>query len=220
MSYYPISGLFIRKYRKADRGAIRKICCDTAFMGGPMEKFFDDREILADCLTSYYTDYEPESIFVAELNKEVAGYLIGCKSLKREKKVFITKILPRILLKSFLKGVLFKSKTRSFCVNCFKSFLRGEFNRRGFLHDYPASLHINVDYRFRNMGIGKELIKKYLDYLKIEGVKGVQLTTISSKAREFFKTTGFTVLYCQKISYYRNLTGKDLFRIILGRKLN
>ncbi|MDP3143475.1 MAG: GNAT family acetyltransferase, partial [Candidatus Omnitrophota bacterium] len=65
----------IRHFKPADRDAVRKICCDTAFMGEPAENFFDDRKIFADVAISYYTDYEPESLFIAENEQEIIGYL-------------------------------------------------------------------------------------------------------------------------------------------------
>lgn len=58
----------IRKYKAQDRQAIRDICYDTAFLGESASVFFDAKEILADFVTLYFTDYEPESCFVSEVN--------------------------------------------------------------------------------------------------------------------------------------------------------
>ena len=69
----------IRKFKASDRAALREINYNTALLGDPAEKFFDDREIFTDALTRYFTDYEPQSCFVAESGKEIAGYLIGAK---------------------------------------------------------------------------------------------------------------------------------------------
>ena len=220
ISHYPAESLTIRKYHKTDREAIRRICCDTAFMGEPTEKFFDDRQILADILTSYYTDFEPDLTFVAELNKQIVGYLTGGRSLKKQRMIFMTKIIPKTCLKFFLKGLVFKPKTRNFCLNCFKSLLKGEFRHPDFSRDYPASLHINIDYKFRNLGIGRELIEKYVERLKQERIRGILVTTTSQKAKEFFRKMGFTVLYYRRISYYTYLNCENLFFIILGKKLN
>ena len=64
----------IRKYKKEDKKSVRRIACDTAFMGEPCEKFFNGRDFLADILILYFTDYEPESCFVAELNDKVNSF--------------------------------------------------------------------------------------------------------------------------------------------------
>src|ERR1700691_1013282 len=74
----------IRPYRPKDRAALRAICADTGFLGQPIDPVFEDRELFADYLTSYYTDAEPESTFVCELHGEVKGYLMGSRFPKRK----------------------------------------------------------------------------------------------------------------------------------------
>src|ERR687885_699118 len=73
------SAYTIRTYRSSDRGAVRKLCCDTGFLGMPIDPVFEDRELFADFLTTYYTDHEPESAFVLEIDGEIRGYLLGCR---------------------------------------------------------------------------------------------------------------------------------------------
>ena len=75
-----LEDVVIRQYRKQDREFVRSIAWDTAFFGSPAEIFFSEKKILADFLTLYFTDYEPESCFVAENQGRVVGYLIGAKS--------------------------------------------------------------------------------------------------------------------------------------------
>src|SRR5437588_12538382 len=69
----------IRPYRPEDREAVRRICADTGFLGRPIDPVFEDRELFADYLTSYYTDCEPESAFVLTVNGKVHGYLLGSR---------------------------------------------------------------------------------------------------------------------------------------------
>lgn len=67
-----------RPFRPDDRAAVRSICCDTGWLGQPIDPYFQDREVFADFLTGYYTDYEPDSCFVALQDDLVVGYLLGC----------------------------------------------------------------------------------------------------------------------------------------------
>src|SRR4051812_40975323 len=67
----------IRSYRPSDRGAVRRLCCQTGFLGEPIDPVFQDHELFADFLTSYYTDKEPESSFVLEIDGEIRGFLLG-----------------------------------------------------------------------------------------------------------------------------------------------
>ena len=65
----------IRAYRASDRAAVRSIVFATGFMGDPVDWLWGDPESFADLFTRYYTDREPESLFVAERDRTVVGYL-------------------------------------------------------------------------------------------------------------------------------------------------
>ena len=69
----------IRSYRASDREAVRWLCCQTGFLGEPIDPVYEDHELFADFLTTYYTDHEPESSFVLELEGEICGYLLGSR---------------------------------------------------------------------------------------------------------------------------------------------
>src|SRR5438270_12378793 len=69
----------IRGYRASDRTAVRNLCCATGFLGDPIDPVFQDHELFADFLTTYYTDQEPESSFVLEVDREIRGYLLGSR---------------------------------------------------------------------------------------------------------------------------------------------
>src|SRR4051794_18750009 len=71
--------LTIRSYRPTDRGTVRRLCCQTGFLGDPIDPVYQDHELFADFLTSYYTDKEPESSFVLEKDGEIRGYLLGSR---------------------------------------------------------------------------------------------------------------------------------------------
>src|SRR5437763_15124889 len=69
----------IRGYRRSDRESVRRLCCDTGFLGEPIDPVYEDRELFADFLTTHYTDHEPESSFVVEVDGEIRGYLLGSR---------------------------------------------------------------------------------------------------------------------------------------------
>jgi hypothetical protein len=87
----------VRCYRPADRAAVRRIACETAFRGRGSRAVLDDDELFADYWTRYYTDYEPELSLVAERDGEVIGYLLGCRDSTRFRRVMATSIVPRVL---------------------------------------------------------------------------------------------------------------------------
>ena len=67
----------IRTYNPADRNSVRTISCRTSFLEFDRKMFFDDDEVLADVLTLYFTDYEPQSCFIAESGNKVIRYVSG-----------------------------------------------------------------------------------------------------------------------------------------------
>ncbi|MCL5986281.1 MAG: GNAT family N-acetyltransferase [Actinobacteria bacterium] len=208
----------VRNYRKSDRDSIRNIAYDTAFMGESADLFFDGREILADFLTIYFTDYEPQSCFVAEMDGDVIGYLLGARNEKRQNAAFI-RIIPRLIIKAFLKGKPFRIKNMKFSFHIFLSALRGEFNLPDCTKLYPALLHINVDKKYRGIGIGRKLIETYVDYLKRENITGVHLITKSENAVNFFKKMGFEVFHKTSLSYLRYILKRNIELHILVKKI-
>lgn len=192
-----MENFIIRKYKDGDRDSIREIACDTADMGFPIESFFRDRNIAADFLTKYYTDYEPESLFVAEYSGKVVGYLTGCLDNTHYKDIMSLKIIPRMVIKAVLRGIFFRAFFWKFVKAGFITWLRGLLSKRVSLKDYPAHFHINIRSGFRGHSIGKNLVDKFIEELKINLVKGVQLTTLENNlaARRFFESLGFKEPY-------------------------
>jgi len=74
----------IRKFQPEDRADVRRLCCETGFLGNPIDPVFEDRELFADYLTAYYTDWEPESSFVLVVDGEIKGYLLGSRFPTRQ----------------------------------------------------------------------------------------------------------------------------------------
>jgi hypothetical protein len=67
----------VRQYRADDREELRRICCETGFLGLPIDPVYQDRELFADLFTNPYLDYEPEWTLVVESGGRIAGYLMG-----------------------------------------------------------------------------------------------------------------------------------------------
>jgi ribosomal protein S18 acetylase RimI-like enzyme len=210
----------VRKFKVNDRAAVREINYSTALLGDSAVKFFDDQEIFTDALTRYFTDYEPQSCFVAESGSAIAGYLIGAKDTRVMDQVIAGKIILPLVLKAFFRGMFFKPKNIIFLLGCVRSFVRGEFFAPSFHKDYPATLHINLREGFRGQALGGRLIEAYLNYLKSEGVKGVHLCTMADKAAEFFTDHGFTLLHERKRSYFRSYLGRDVIGRVFGKKIS
>lgn len=93
----------VRPYQSKDRAAVRHICCETGFMGDPVDPVFTDRDVFADFLTRYYTDCEPESALVAEADGRVVGYMTGCLRYRfypiAQALILAAIVIPKVLLR-------------------------------------------------------------------------------------------------------------------------
>ncbi|MCX5710486.1 MAG: GNAT family N-acetyltransferase [Candidatus Omnitrophica bacterium] len=200
----------VRKFEFKDRERVREIFFNTVLLGEPASLFFEGKDIISDALTLYFTDYEPQSCFVAEVDSRVVGCLIGAKDRVLVEKTSFDKIYPRLIWKAITSGAFLKIKNLRFICAILVSAVKGEFRLADILKDYPATLHINIDKGFRALDIGTGLINAYLNYLKSEGIRGVSLATMSEGAAKFFEKQGFKLLYKGKRSYFKFLLRKVL----------
>lgn len=208
----------IRNYKKSDRKALRQISYETSFLG-KADDLFDQPELVADALTLYFTDNEPESCFVAVDGEKVVGYLIGAKDENTMNKIAWLKIYPRLFWEALLRGTFFKKKTFRFFASSVASFFKNEFKAPDFSAEFPAIFHINITRDYRSSGIGHQLVDFYVEYLKRHGVLGVRASTMSDSSKVFFEHCGFGVLFAAKRSYLRYHLNQDINVYILGKRL-
>lgn len=194
MLFGPMDPLTIRPYRGSDREAVRRICCETADKGEPVEQFFRDREVFADLVTRYYTDQEPGSAWVAESGGRVAGYLTGCLDTRRYWRAVRLRIVPAALARALARGTFLHRETGRLFVKGVRAFLRGDLRRPVDLARYPAHLHINILRELRGRHAGRLLMERFIGQCRAAGVRGVHLVTRADNAdaHRFFERMGFT----------------------------
>ena len=186
----------IRAYEPRDREAVRRLCCDTADRGEPLEHFFDDREIAADLLTRYYTDFEPHSLVVAECAGGVVGYVTGCLDSRRYWRLMAQRILPRAFLRSLFRGAWRSPKTWRLVRVGLKAWMMGGRRRHVPLERYPAHLHINLQPGFRGRHVGRRLVERFLECLRAAGAPGAHVAVSEENriACRFFERLAFQPL--------------------------
>lgn len=200
--------VIVRKYLPQDREAVRRISCATSFLEQPHRDIFTDDELLADALTLYFTDHEPQSCFVAESQGRVVGYLIGAKNVRKMHGWRMeSAMIFRLLMKAFRHGAVFSLRKWKFIGYFFTSLLLGEFIAPDLSREYPATLHINIERPFRSRGTGSRLMQAYLDFLRENGVRGVHLGTMSDSAGVFFEKHGFREISKRKRTYLQPYIG-------------
>lgn len=201
----------IRPYSPADRDAIRRICCETGFSGNPIDPVFNDREVFADFLTRYYTDWEPESAWVAEVDGRVVGYLIACARYRCHAWVVLW-ILVSLIPKVFWRWISgrYDPATRNYLKWCLAKGRK----------EIPAApkksahFHFNLLPEFRNSGLGLRLVKTMALALRDRGVKQVygQIQTFEDRRTErAFNRYDFHTLDRREVTKFQDYLGHKIF---------
>jgi hypothetical protein len=208
----------IRPYRASDRDAVRHLCCETGFLGKPIDPVFADRGLFADFLTGYYTDWEPESSFVLELDGDVKGYLLGSR-------------------RPFFNQCYSVYQNMCLFFRCMWRYRRYNAASRRFVHwvltqgwrEVPAApartphFHINLLPEARNVASTRALMDGYLQYLHERGEKqvyGQMVTFESRRGAKMFERYGFRVINRAEISKYRALYPEPVFLCTVIKNLD
>lgn len=213
------SGIIIRNFKPEEKKAIREISVQSSIFGEYTDQKLLNEEIIADLLTSYFIEYEPQFCFVAEKDSEVVGYLLGSSDVQKMHKVVRSKIMPELVKKAFQSGLIFRAPNLGLMKNVLNSYCKGEFKVPDFSQEYPATLHVNISPRYRGKMIGSLLVYHFLQILKEKQVKGIHFGVLSEKARGFFEKLGFEILFSGEYTFLRYLSEEILPHYIMGKKL-
>jgi len=199
----------IRSFRKSDREAVRRLCCQTGFLGEAIDPIYEDRELFADFLTTYYTDHEPESSFVLDYEGELRGYLLGSrKPLRNQIYSFYQNVC--LSLRALLRYPRYNERSRRFILWIVMNGWR----------EVPAAprrtphFHINLLPDARKMSTTRALLSAYFSYLHRSGDKRVygQIVTFESRRGEkMFERYGFRVMNRAEITKYKSFHPESVY---------
>jgi GNAT superfamily N-acetyltransferase len=208
----------IRRYEPRDRKAVRWLCCETGFLGKPIDPVFEDRELFADYLTRYYTDIEPESSFVLELDGEVKGYLLGSyRPFRQQIFNFFNNI--SLFSRGMAKYPFYNKATRDFI----GWILRTSWKEVPQAPRRCAHFHFNMLPEAQSLAGTARLMNAYLDHLRSKGVKQVygQVVTFESRrGAKVFERYGFQVLNRSEITKYRKTHPEPVFLTTVLKELS
>lgn len=215
------NNIIIRPYTPKDRQGVFQVAADTALFGQPVEAFLDDRSLFCDAFIAYYTDYEAEYFWVANLNNRVIGYLAGCVNTNTQRKQIIMKNMAPVVRKALQGRYNLGSKTWRYARSMAWGVLHGEYTKVDY-DVFPAHLHINVEAGFRGQGIGRHLVTVYLEQLRKLGVPGVFLDTTNQNeaACILYERVGFKMLDSRPTRVWSYLIDQPMENRIYGLKLN
>ncbi len=212
------SGISVRPLAPTDREAVRRLCCETGYLGQPIDPVFEDRELFADYLTSYYTDWEPESSFVLTHEGVVKGYLLGSRRPLRQQ-----------FYDFFLNFSLFARAARRYWgySRATRDFigwiLRNSWREVPAAPRRTAHFHINLLPEVQSVAGTRELVGSYLDYLRANGEKAVfgQMVTFESRrGSRLFERYGFQVVEKREITKYRKVHPEPVYLTTIVKQLD
>lgn len=207
----------IRNYQTKDRDAVRQISLDTSILTNYHNIIFDD-EIIADLLTAYFTDYEPEICCVAEEEGHVVGYALGTANVLEMRRIIKNRILPILLKKTIYRSHLLQKNNRLLIKNIVYSYFKGEFGVPDFAREYPATLHVNIHAQYQGRHLGSLLVKNVMKLLKKKNVHGIHFGVLSEAAKRFFLKMDFKILFSGEYTFLSYLTKESLPLYIMGKK--
>ncbi len=181
--------MIVRPYEARDREDVRAVCHLTGFMGEPVDWLWRDRESFADMFSGYYTDAEPRSAFVVDIDGTACGYLLGC--VDSDKAWDVGRVVARHVVR---RGIALRPGTAGVVWRSVADLVRDRPRIAEFEDPaYPAHLHIDLLPQARGQGAGRRLMKLWLDRLRELGVSGCHLGTFAenSGAIAFFEGVGF-----------------------------
>jgi ribosomal protein S18 acetylase RimI-like enzyme len=194
--------IHIRPYEPRDRDAVRKLCCETGFLGKPIDPVFEDRELFADYLTSYYTDVEPESCFVMEHDQEVKGYLLGSRRPFRQQVHSFFQNLS-LFVRAAVRYHRYKPATKEFIA----WILKNSWKEVPAAPRRTAHFHFNVLPEAQGVAGTRLLMNAYFQYLEACGEKAVfgQMVTFESRrGAKVLERYGFRVIERRELTKWKD----------------
>lgn len=204
----------IRPMRHTDELALGQIAYQTGFFGQSAAAYFPSPALFSLLWIRPYFHGAGSLGFVAELDGQAVGYIIGSVSQGQYQSALTKTVLQGgwrtlpaplallICLRYLLRAALFSAPHASW-------------------QEYPAHLHINLLPQARGLRLGEQLLRAYLSALMELGVPGVQLstTTQNSAALGLYREFGFRVLAEKTTPLWTPWLGHPARHVIMGCRL-
>ena len=188
-----MGAITVRPFEGPDRAVIRAMSHRVGYMGEPATWYWRHFESFAEIWTAYYTDQEPESLFVAVRDGQIVGFLTGCVDSR------VTRNPAQAVTRAAIRYALFiRPGTAGFLWRGVLDTLSQRGLPSGELEDprWPSHLHINLLPEARGCGAGASLMEAWFKRLAEVGSPGCHLGTLleNQRAIAFFKRMDFACL--------------------------
>lgn len=182
----------VRPYAAADRAGLIALF-DGAGEGAPGSEVWGHTESLNEVYLTPYLDLEPESAFVAVVDGQLAGYLVGCvdDSHFPSEEERLTTVIKKYRLFRLRESRRFFARAAwdSLVLKVRRQPSAGELSDPR----WPSHLHIDLLPVARGTGAADGVMNLWFDRLREVGSPGCYLQTSAENTRavRFFERMGF-----------------------------
>jgi len=203
------AGFIVRPYQPGDREAVRDLCCQTGFLGKPIDPVFEDRELFASFLTDYYLQCEADSAFMVIVGGTIKGYLLGCRFPRRHQIYSISQGIP-LVLKALTRYPRYSSESRRYllwiALNAWREVPEAPRN--------VGHFHMNFMPELKRLAVFRAVLERYLRFLSDNQVKQISAQMVTFDDRRtigLFERYGFKVLNRSKITKFQRFTSEAVY---------
>ncbi len=180
----------IRGFRADDLDALYGICLATGDAGADAAHLYRDPKLIGHVYAGGHAAISPETVFVAEDDEGVAGYIVGPADTRGFVAQMETQWWP-VLRARYPVGDGASSSP--------DGRMRHLIHHPAQVPDriverYPAHLHINLLSRLRGRGIGRQLVDRWRPKVAAMGATGAHLVVgaRNERAVRFYRAYGFS----------------------------
>lgn len=214
--------LQIRPFAESDTRSLHSICCQTV-AERPFLPWIDEPRLACDFFLDPYLELERESCFVAELDGQIVGYLVGTREAKRfwlREKAFLRQRLRQLMqvhLAAAVRNRVHHLLTHAVLAKIYWKVLSGRLHERSSsnhldIRRFPAECHLQVVPEARGRYVGLALMLKFHEYLKAEGIQGHHCIVTEEAGREAFSRMMLALRY--RLVHERQFTSRDVRTLV------
>ena len=187
----------VRRYNPEgnDRIQINSICCDSAFLGNPIDPIFMDRSWFARNMILPYLILEPDYTWVVDTGGGVVGYLtasvtpvFGYLRAYMVATNVLLELIPNYVLGKYDHHPRSKRFAEFVITNGLSQIPRHPQN--------AAHFHFNIHKDYRGQGLGKRLLGVFEESLSSRGIERYYAEVMSSptwRPEPYFTRLGYKI---------------------------
>jgi GNAT superfamily N-acetyltransferase len=175
---------------------MRDLLFNNAFLGKPFDGIFPNKEWFGDVVLTPYIKHQPQNIHVAihKASGRLIGYLTGSTGgpqFEQAQYHWVRKQVIFLAVGLSMPWSLFEYSSRAFAAHV---IFKGESERP----DHPEKgvhWHFQVDKDFRRQGIGKSLLRRFVDDAVAAHFDLIwaEVMAYPQKPREYFESRGWSI---------------------------